>query len=151
MKWVKIFLKIVLRILEILKDMFFSVRAFFHGHWRLTGQQRKGGHHLLFHSTASSCSRTFRYLFTTSHVRWLSHIFNRNPCIYQTATRWDFPPYWITIWLTDWWCSFIFCLFTGWFDLKFCCSNLTRETGELELASTITLLAITTEPTNLVC
>ena len=26
-------------------------------------------------------------------------------CVYQTATRWDLRPYWITIWLTDWWCN----------------------------------------------
>ena len=34
-------------------------------------------------------------------VTWLSHIFNRIACIYQTATRWDLPPYRITISLTD--------------------------------------------------
>ena len=28
------------------------------------------------------------HLFATLHVRWLSHIFNRITCIYQTATRW---------------------------------------------------------------
>ena len=32
---------------------------------------------------------------------WLSRIFNRNSCAYQTATRWDLPPYWITILLID--------------------------------------------------
>ena len=53
----------------------FSIRVFFHGHWRLTGQQGKGGDHLLFHSTTSTLSRTFRHLFATLHVRWLSHIF----------------------------------------------------------------------------
>ena len=35
------------------------------------------------------------------HVRWLSHIFNRSACTYQTATRWDLPPYRIFIWLID--------------------------------------------------
>ena len=39
--------------------------------------------------------------FAILHVRWLSHIFNRNACIYQTATRWDLPPDRITIWLID--------------------------------------------------
>ena len=39
--------------------------------------------------------------FATLHVRWLSHIFNRTACIYQTATRWDLPAYRITIWLID--------------------------------------------------
>ena len=76
-------------------------RVFFHGHWRLTGQQGKRGDHLLFHSTTSTRSRTFRHLFATLHVRWLSHIFNRTACIYQTATRWDLLPYRITIWLID--------------------------------------------------
>ena len=80
---------------------FFCIRAFFDGHWQLTGQQEKGREHLLFHSTASTRSRTFRHLFATLHVRWLSHIFNRNACIYQTATRWDLPSYQITIWLID--------------------------------------------------
>ena len=79
---------------------FFSIRDLFHEHWQLTWQQ-KGRDHLLFHSTTSTCSRTFRHLFATLHVRWLSYIFNRNACIYQTATRWDLPHYRITNWLID--------------------------------------------------
>ena len=76
--------------------------VFFHGHWQLTGQQGKGGEdHLLFHSTTSTHSRTFTHLFATLHVRWLSQIFNRNACNYQTATRWDLPPYRFLIWLID--------------------------------------------------
>ena len=45
------------------------------------------------------------------------HIFNRTACIYQAATRWDLPPYRITIWLID---DVIlsFCLFTWWLQ---CC------------------------------
>ena len=86
-----------------LATIFFSVRVFFHRHWRFTGQQEKEEDHLLFHSTTSTCSRTLRHLFATLHVRWLSRIFNRNACVYQTATRWDLPPYQITtIWLIDW-------------------------------------------------
>ena len=81
------------------KTFFFSITVFFHRHWQLTGQQEKEGDYLLFHSTTSNCSRTFRHLFATLHVRWLSHIFNRTACIYQTATRRDLPPYRITIWL----------------------------------------------------
>ena len=46
-------------------------------------------------------SRTFRHLFATLHMRWLSHIFNRNACFYQTATWLDLPRYRITIWLID--------------------------------------------------
>ena len=77
------------------------MKVFFHGLWQLTGQQGKGGDHSLFHSTTSIRSRTFSHLFATLHERWLSHVFNRDACIYQTATRWDLPPYWITIWLID--------------------------------------------------
>ena len=82
--------------------------VFFPRHWRLTGQQGKGRGPLLFHSTTSNHSRTFRHLFSTLHVRWLSHIFNRTACIYQSATRWNLPPYWITF-------DVDFCLFTWWF------------------------------------
>ena len=96
---------------------FFSIRAFFNGYWRYAGQQRNGGDLLLFYSTTSTLSRTFRHLFATLHVRWLPHIFNRNGCIYQTVTRWDWPPYLITIWFIDWWCNV--CLFTWWFDSRF--------------------------------
>ena len=81
---------------------FFSARVFLHRHWRLTGQQGKRGDHLLFHSTTSTLSRTLRHLFSTLHVRWLSRIFNRSACVYQTATRWDLPPYRTTVWLIDW-------------------------------------------------
>ena len=100
------------------KAIFFSIRVFFHGHWWLTEQQGKGGDHFLFHSTTSTRSRTFRHLFATLHVRWLSHIFNRNACIYQTATRWDFPTL-SNYHLTDWWCEVCFSLFTWWFDTRF--------------------------------
>ena len=51
------------------------------------------------------------------HVRWLSRIFNRNACAYQTATRWDLPPYRITIWLIDW-LMMQCCLFTWWIDSR---------------------------------
>ena len=97
---------------------FFPIRVFFLGHWRLTGQQGKGEDHLLFYSTTSTRSRTFRHLFATLHLRWLSHIFNRIACTYQTATRWDLPPYRITIWLIDD-VALSFCLFTWWFDSTF--------------------------------
>ena len=99
-------------------EFFFSIRVFFQGHWWLTGQQGKGGHHLLFHSTTSTRPQTFKHLFATFHVRRLSHIFNRIACIYQSATRWDLLPYRITIWLIDE-VTLSFCLFTWWFDFSF--------------------------------
>ena len=67
------------------EQLFFSISIFFHRHWQFTGQQRKGGGHLLFHSTTSTCSQTLRSLFATLQVRWLSCTFNRTACIYQTS------------------------------------------------------------------
>ena len=129
---------------------FFLIRVFFHRHWRLTGKQGKGRNHLLFHSTTSTRSRTFRHLFATLHVRWLSHIFNRTVCVYQTATRWDLPPYRIAIWLTDD-VTLSFCLFTWWFDSSF--SLLQQfETGNRWIRTGIDCHpCITSEPTNQVC
>ena len=116
---------------------FFSIRVFFHRHWRFTGQQGKGRVHLLFHSTTSTLLWTLRHLFATLHVRWLSHIFNRNACIYQTATQWDLPPYRITIWLID---DAMFVCLLDELILGFCYSDLTWETGGFEFTSTITLV-----------
>ena len=66
-------------------------------------RRREGGDHLLFHSTTSTRSRTFRYLFATLHVRWLSHIFNHTASIYQTT----YYSMWFTTLsnyhLIDWW------------------------------------------------
>ena len=110
----------VVNIVKLITVVFFSIRVFFHRHWRFTGQQEKRGDHLSFHSTTSTRPRTLRHLFATLHVRWLSHIFNRNACIYQTNTRWDLPPYRITIWLIDWCCNV--CLLDQ-VILGFCYSN----------------------------
>ena len=116
----------------------FFYQVFFHRHWRFTGQQGKGGDHLLFHTTTSTRSRTLRHLFAILHVRWLSRIFNRNACFYQTATRWDLPPYRITIWVIDWWCNV--CLFTWWIDSRFLLQRFHMGNRWNELASTITLV-----------
>ena len=93
-------------ILKYIIHNFFYQLFFFHAHWRLTGQQRKGGDHFLFHFTTSTRSRTFRHLFATLHVRWLSHIFNCNARIYQTATRWYFTTL-SNYHLIDWWCRIV--------------------------------------------
>ena len=78
----------------------------------------RAGNHLLFQSTSTSTrSRTLKHLFATLHLRWLLRIFNRNACVYQTATRQDLPHYRITIWVIDWWCNV--CLFTWWIDSRF--------------------------------
>ena len=72
--------------------MFFLYQGFLS--WALTA-------HRTAHSTTSTRSRTFRHLFATLHVKWLSHIFNCTDCSYRTATRWELPPNQITIWLID--------------------------------------------------
>ena len=115
-------------------ECFFSIKVFFHRNWRFTGQ---GWGHLLFRSTTFTRSGTLRHLFATLHARWLSHIFNRTPCIYQTATRWDLSPYRITIWLIEVMLVFA-CLFVD-LILVFCCSYMILKTGGLELASNIIL------------
>ena len=68
---------------------------------------------------------------------YLSRIFNRNACVYQAATWWDLPPYWIAIWLIDG--AMFVCLLHN-LILGFCYSSLTGEIGGFELASTITLV-----------
>ena len=109
----------MLEVLEETKNLssFFFCEGFLHLHWLFTGQQRKGEDHFLFHSTTSTRSRTLRHLFATLHVRWLPRIFNRNASLYQTATRWDLPPYRITIWVIDLGCNV--CLLTWWIDTWF--------------------------------
>ena len=91
------------------------------------------------HSTTFTRSQTFRRLFATLHVRWLSHIFNRSACIYQNATRWDLPPCRITIWLIDDVMLIFACLLVD-LILGFVTAISTWETSGLELASTIILV-----------
>ena len=126
-------------------NQFFSIRVFIHSHWRFTEQQWKEGDQLLFHSTASTRSRTLRHLFATLHVRWLSHIFNRNACVYQAITRWDLPPYRITIWLIDDDAMFV-CLLDE-LILGFCYSDF--DIGNRWIRTRIDCYPwITSEPTN---
>ena len=84
-------LKLSIHILETSSsDMqFFFYQGFLHRHWRFTGQQGKEGDHLSFHSATSTRSLTLRYLFATLHVRWPSHIFNRNASVYHTGLNHD--------------------------------------------------------------
>ena len=91
--------------------------------------------------------RTFRHFFPTSHVRWLSHIFNRTACIYLMLHA----IYHLIELPFDWFrmrCYFV-CLLDD-LILGFCYNNLTWETDGFELASTITL-CITNKPTDQVC
>ena len=84
--------------------IYFFIRIYFHGHWRLTWQQWKGWDDCLFHSTTSTCSLTSIYLFVTiscETIFVISHICNCTTCIYQPAPRSDLQPYRMTIFLID--------------------------------------------------
>ena len=106
--------------------------------------------HFLFHSTIFTHSRTFRQLFATLHVRWLSNIFNRTACIYQTAARWDLPPYRITIWLIDDVKLVFFACLLNDLILGFCYNSL--DTVNRWTRTRIDYYpCITSEPTNQVC
>ena len=101
---------------------------------------------LVFRSNTSTRSRTFRHLFGTLHVRWLSYIFNRTACIYQTASRWNWPRYRITIWLIDDVKLVFVCLLDD-LILGFCFSNL--NTGNRETQTRIDYHpCIASKPTN---
>ena len=111
---------------------------------------------LTFHRTAGKGRRPsfiplyhfHLYHSTTLHVRWLSRIFNRNACVYQTATRWDLPPYRITIWVIDWWSNV--CLFTWWINTRFLLQRL--DIGNQWVWTRIDYHpCITSEPINQVC
>ena len=98
---------------------FFSIRIFFHIHWRFTEQLGKDGDHLLFHSTTSTRSRTLRHLVATLHVRWLSRIFNRNACVTRLLLdeiyhiiEFPFEWYWLMMqslfaYLMNWFWAFV--------------------------------------------
>ena len=116
---------------------FFSIKNFCRRHCRFTGQQGKGGDHLLFYSTTSTRSRTLRHLFATLHVRWLSCIFKRlclpDFLLDEIYHLIELPFDWL---IDD---AMFVCLFDE-FILHFCYNDLTWETCGFELASTITLL-----------
>ena len=117
---------------------FFSIRVFFHRHWRFTGQQGKGWVHLLFHSTTSTILRTLRHLFATLHVRWLSHILIAKLVFARLLL--DEICHLIELpfeWLID---DAMFVCLLDELILGFCYSDLTWETGGFEFTSTITLV-----------
>ena len=96
-------------------ESFFSIRVFFHRHWQLKWQEGKRGDYFLFHYSTSTRSQTFRHLFETLHVRWLSHFFNHTACTYCYSTRFtNLSNYY----LTHWWCDVDCCLFACRFHFK---------------------------------
>ena len=115
---------------------FFFYQGFLHRNWRFTGQQGKGGEHLLFHSTTSTRSQTLRHLFATLHVRWL-HVFLIATLVF-TRLLLDEIYHLIKLpfeWLID---DAVFACLLDDLMLGFCYSDLTLETSGYELASSIT-------------
>ena len=124
---------------------FFSIRVFFTD--TDDSQDSRGKEGTIFYSTLQlppADEHWDIYL----HVRWLSRIFNRNACVYQTATRWVFPPYRITIWVIDWWCNIW--LFTWWIDTRFLLHRLDIRNRWIWTRINYRL-CITSELTNQVC
>ena len=87
----------------------FSMRVFFHGHWRLTGQQGEGGGHLFiplchFHHftniQAFTCNFACEMTYFYSHRLYLPDCYSIR---FTTLSNYH---------LNDWWCdvSFFFCV-----------------------------------------
>ena len=88
----------------------FSIRVFFRRNWRVTGQQGKGGDHLLLHPTTSTPSRKSKHLFATLYVRWLPDLCLPDCYSMRFTTLLNYH-------LTDW--LMMQCLSTWWFNSRF--------------------------------
>ena len=75
--------------------------------------------------------------------------FNRTACIYQTATRWDLPPYRITIWFIDDVTLAFICLRDD-YDSSFFVTAIS-DWKPVDLNSLDYHPCITSEPINQVC
>ena len=130
----------------VINEDFFSIKVFFHRHWRFTEQYGEVEDHVLFLSVTSTLSRKSRYLFATLHAGWLPRIFLIASLVTSRLLLDEFYHLIeLSFWLIDDAMLFSVCLLDG-LVLDFCYSNLSLETGGIELTLTITL--ITSEPTN---
>ena len=104
-------------------------------------QDSKGRDGTIFYSTLPlpSAHEHSDIYFSTLHVKWPSHIWHHISRIDQSTTRWDLPPYRITIWVIDDVMLRFVCLLVDLIQ-GFCYSYLKLETAGLELAATITLV-----------
>ena len=116
---------------------FFPIMVFFQRYWQFTGQQRKEGDHLLFHSSTFTRSRTLRHLqlcmWVDYHVFLIATFVFTRLLLGEIYHLIELPFKWLIddamfVWLLD---ELI---------LAFCYSDFTLETGGFELASTITLV-----------
>ena len=96
---------------------FFSIRVFFTD--TNDSQDSRGREGTIFNSSLPLPPAHEHWDIYLQLCMWDDyHVFLIAPLVfYQTATRWDLPPYRITIWVIDWWCNV--CLFTWWIDIKF--------------------------------
>ena len=125
---------------------FFSIRLFFPD--TDDSQDSRGKEGTIFYSILPLPPTDEHWDIATLHVRWLSRIFKRKACVYQTASRWNLPPYRITIWVIDWWCKV--CLFTWWIDTTFLLQRY--DIGNRWIwTRTDYHPCITSEPSNQVC
>ena len=117
---------------------------------RLTGQQGKGRDHLLFHSTPSTRSRTFRHLFAT--FMWDDyHVFLIAPLAFTRLLLDERFTTLSSYHLIDWWCDskFFVCLRD---DLILAFLLQQFETGNRWIGTRIDYHpCITSEPTDVVC
>ena len=95
--------------------MIFSIRVFFHGHWRFTGQQRKEWDILLFHSTTSTLSRTSSHLFPPFMWDGYDVFLTASLCLPGCYSM-RFTVL-LIYYMIHWWCNV--CLYTWWFDSRF--------------------------------
>ena len=113
--------------------------VFFHGHWRLTRQQGKEGVHLLF-TLPLPPAHEYSDIYLQLCMWDDYHIFLIVPLVFtrllldDTYHLIELPFDWLMMWRL-----FLFVYVVICFQL-FCYSNFRRETGGLELASTITLV-----------
>ena len=76
-------------------------------------QDSRGREGTIFYSTLPLASAHEHWDIYLQLCMWDDyHVFLIATLVYQTATRWDLPPYRITIWMIDWWCNV--CFFTWW-------------------------------------
>ena len=113
---------------------FFSIRVFFHRHWRFTGQQGKRGGHLLFHSTTAHehwdiylqlCMWDDYHVFLIATLVFTRLLLDEIYHLIELPFEWLFDD------------SMFVCLLDE-LILGLSYSDLTWETGGLELVSTIT-------------
>ena len=131
----------------------FFIRVFFHGHWRLTGQQGKREDHLLLHSTSPIYSYLQLCMWDKDHIFLIAPLaFSRlllDEIYHLIELLFDWLiDCWLIDWLIDWWSNV--CLFTWWFDSRLLPQQ--SNTGNRWTQTRIDYHpSITSEPTNQVC